>query len=84
MPHLGTPLRDAVDGICLAKFEQTVAGRGLFDPDDVSRLVRENTSNRADHAYLIYALLNLEIWQRTFVDRPGCEVVWDEEFIRAS
>ena len=37
-------------------------------------LIEENRANRADHAYLIYALLTLEIWQRTFLDRPAEEL----------
>jgi len=48
--------------------------RGLFDPQAVERVLSVNQSNKADHAYLIYSLLNLEIWMQTFIDRPGCEV----------
>lgn len=51
-----------------------VAERGLFDPDVVTTLVDDNRANRADHAYLIFALLNLEVWLQTFIDRPGVEV----------
>jgi asparagine synthase (glutamine-hydrolysing) len=50
-----------------------VRARGLFDPIAVTRIIEENRANRADHAYLIYALLSLEIWQQTFIDRPGEE-----------
>lgn len=48
--------------------------RGLFQPEFVQRVLEENDSGRADHAYLIYSLLNLELWQQTFLDRPGVEV----------
>ncbi len=48
--------------------------RGLFDADVVGRVLDENTRDQADHAYLIYALLSLELWQQTYLDRPG-EVV---------
>ena len=48
--------------------------RGIFEPDFVQRVLDENDSGQADHAYLIYALLNLELWQQTFLDRPGVEV----------
>jgi len=51
--------------------------RGLFDPAFVQRLLQENASGRADHAYLIYALLTLEIWMQTFLDRAGVEVTLD-------
>ncbi len=50
---------------------ERVRARGLFDPNEVQRVLRENASGQADHAYLIYALLTLEIWQQTFIDRPG-------------
>lgn len=50
---------------------ENVRRRGLLKPEAVQRIVEDNRANRADHAYLIYALLTLEIWQRTFIDRPG-------------
>lgn len=48
--------------------------RGIFQPQVVERLLREHEANKADHAYLIYALLTLELWLQTFIDRPGVEV----------
>jgi asparagine synthase (glutamine-hydrolysing) len=51
-----------------------LAARGLFDPAVVQRILDENASGRADHTYLIYALLTLEIWMQTFLDEPGREV----------
>lgn len=51
-----------------------VKARGLFDVDFVQRLLDDNAEGRADHAYLIYALLTLEIWMQTFIDGPGVEV----------
>lgn len=48
--------------------------RGLFDPVAVQRLLDQNASGHADHAYTIYALLTLELWMQTFLDRPGVEV----------
>jgi asparagine synthase (glutamine-hydrolysing) len=50
-----------------------VRSRGLFEPSEVQNLIEQNDSGRADHAYIIYALLNLELWMRTFVDRRGEE-----------
>ena len=49
--------------------------RGLFQPQGVQEILTANRANRADHGYLIYALLSLEIWQQTFIDRPGEETV---------
>jgi len=51
-----------------------IEARGLFDPVVVRRLLADNAAGRSDHVYLIYALLTLEIWMRTFLDRPGIEV----------
>lgn len=54
--------------------ERRLRERGLFDPAAVRRVLDENADARADHAYLIYALLTLEIWMQTFIDRPGEKV----------
>jgi asparagine synthase (glutamine-hydrolysing) len=48
--------------------------RGLFRPAAVARLIEENRNGRADHTYLIYSLLTLELWQQTFIDRAGEQV----------
>jgi asparagine synthase (glutamine-hydrolysing) len=75
----GAPLRKWL-GEDLTEVVQYLLGpgqlqaRGLFDPALVQRVLDENLSQRADHAYLIYALLTLEIWMQTFVDRPGVMV----------
>jgi len=54
-----------------------ITDRGLFDPETVQQVIAENEANTADHAYLIYALMSLEIWMMTFVDSPGEEVRLD-------
>jgi asparagine synthase (glutamine-hydrolysing) len=51
-----------------------VEARGIFDAAYLKRVLDENAEGREDHAYLIYALLTLELWMQTFVDRPGVEV----------
>ena len=50
---------------------ERLARRGLFVPGEVQTILDENRLNKRDHGYLIYAMLNLEIWLQTFVDRPG-------------
>jgi asparagine synthase (glutamine-hydrolysing) len=72
----GAPLRkwiaeDLDEVISASLGVRTIRARGLFDAVEVARIFAENRANRADHAYLIYALLTLEIWQQTFVDRRG-------------
>jgi asparagine synthase (glutamine-hydrolysing) len=47
---------------------ETARRRGLFDPEEVARLIRANESGHEDNALRIWALLTLELWFRTFVD----------------
>jgi len=42
--------------------------RGLFKPEEVQRLCREHRNGRRDHGNRIWRLLNLELWQRVFLD----------------
>ena len=49
---------------------ETVARRGLVEPRAVRRLIEDNASGRADTSLQLYALLTLELWHQTFVDRP--------------
>jgi asparagine synthase (glutamine-hydrolysing) len=51
--------------------ESRLRQRGLFEPAVVRALIEENEANRADHAYLLYSLLTLELWQQTFIDGAG-------------
>jgi asparagine synthase (glutamine-hydrolysing) len=48
--------------------------RGIFKPEKVQQILHENAAGTADHAYLIYALVNLELWSQSFLDEPGVEV----------
>lgn len=74
----GPPLRDwviSLDGMINEYLsESNLRQRGIFDTDTVHKVIEENRHNKADHAYLIYAMLNLEIWMQTFIDKPGIEV----------
>ncbi len=51
-----------------------IEARGIFAGAFVKRLLDENSQGRADHTYLIYALLTLEIWMQTFIDNAGEEI----------
>jgi asparagine synthase (glutamine-hydrolysing) len=46
-------------------------GRGLFEPAGLRRLAAEHRAGFADHADRLWLLLNLEVWQRVFVDGEG-------------
>jgi asparagine synthase (glutamine-hydrolysing) len=47
------------------------AARRLFQPAILRRLTEEHRSGRADHGDRLWLLLNLEVWQRVFVDGEG-------------
>ena len=49
--------------------EATVHERGLFDHEQVSRLIRDHEANRVDGTDQLLALMNLEIWSRIYLDR---------------
>jgi len=51
-----------------------VKARGLFEPAAVHRVLQDNAAGTRDHAYLIYALLTMEVWMQTFLDRPAQEI----------
>jgi asparagine synthase (glutamine-hydrolysing) len=59
------PLRPLVEDLLS---EQNVKRRGLFRPSEVKRVVKANLSGREDNNLQVFQLLNLELWQRTFID----------------
>jgi asparagine synthase (glutamine-hydrolysing) len=42
--------------------------RGLFEPAEVRSLVRRHCDGGENHSERLWALITLEIWQRTFID----------------
>ena len=44
--------------------------RGLLKEDSVRQLIDEHTSSEFDHAYRLWNLLCLELWQRMYLDAP--------------
>jgi asparagine synthase (glutamine-hydrolysing) len=60
------PLRPMVDELLS---EETVKRRGLFRPEEVKRVIDANLSGREDYNLQVFQLLNLELWQRAFIDR---------------
>lgn len=62
------PLRDLPAEILL---DPRSTDRGWFRPDAVGRLIDQHTSGAVDHAYKLWALLQLELWLRTYVDAPA-------------
>ncbi|OWY73446.1 asparagine synthase (glutamine-hydrolyzing) [cyanobacterium TDX16] len=75
----GAPLRKWINEDLDAEIsdllgEQRVRNRGLFDAGAISQILRDNRAGKADHTYLLYALLTLEVWMMTFIDQAGSEV----------
>ena len=61
------PLAPLVDDLLLdGRFRM----RGIFDDRAVTRLWRDHRRGTADHPHRIWSLLMLELWFRTFIDRP--------------
>ena len=48
--------------------EETVRRRGLFQPQEVRRVIDANLSGREDYNLQVFQLLTLELWQRAFID----------------
>ncbi len=48
--------------------EETVKRRGLFQPEEVKRIIETNLSGREDYNLQVFQLLNLELWHRAFLD----------------
>jgi asparagine synthase (glutamine-hydrolysing) len=60
------PLRPMVDDLLS---EETLRSRGLFNPQEVRRIINLNLSGREDYNLQVFQLLTLELWQRTFIDK---------------
>jgi asparagine synthase (glutamine-hydrolysing) len=48
--------------------DEVATGRGIFRPDGVRELIDDHVAGRADNANRIWALVQLELWFRTFID----------------
>jgi asparagine synthase (glutamine-hydrolysing) len=44
-------------------------GRGFFDPQALDRLTTEHRQGLANHGDRLWLLINLEMWQRIFIER---------------
>ena len=49
--------------------DETLRRRGIVNPSAVARLRSDNAQGLADYSLQLYALLTLELWHRTFLDR---------------
>lgn len=72
----GAPLRKWLQGELREQMEDllsesSIRNRGLFEPRAVRNLAEMDRSGRVDGAYTLFALMCLELWFRSFVDRNG-------------
>jgi hypothetical protein len=49
--------------------------RGIFEPAAVERLVTGHAASLTDGGDALWALLNVELWYRTFIDGAGVQVL---------
>ncbi len=49
--------------------------RGIFDPPAVERLLSMHHGGEVDAGDIIWSLMNLELWHRTFIDGDGIQVL---------
>jgi len=50
---------------------QRAVGRGYFHPDSIRRMLDEHVRRKAAWHYLLWTLLMLELWHRTYIDGDG-------------
>jgi len=55
--------------------------RGILDGDGARALLDEHVSGQVNHGYRIWELLFLELWFRTYIDRPRAELIGPAEGI---
>jgi asparagine synthase (glutamine-hydrolysing) len=77
-----TPISEWLRKPFLPLLQEFVTGpralqRGLFVPETVRRLVEEHRSGARDHGDRLWLLINLEIWQRIFIDGENHAEVMD-------
>jgi asparagine synthase (glutamine-hydrolysing) len=77
----GAPLRGWLGGPMRELVEDTVRSpslqeRGLFDRVAVIRLLNDTVSGRRDGAYLLLAVVMIELWMRRFADLSTGEAIW--------
>ena len=62
---LRTSLKPMIDDLLS---EETIKRRGLFDFEEVRRVIELNQSGKEDFNLQVFQLLNFEIWMREFLD----------------
>lgn len=68
VPYEGWLRKDLKDIVWGVLTDRKTISRGYFRKDGVEGLLRAN-SNGSDYSKEVFSLLNLELWQRTFLER---------------
>jgi asparagine synthase (glutamine-hydrolysing) len=74
----GVPINEWINAQLRERIRDTFSDtrtreRGYTDPRYVDVLLDEHERGRRDHSWALWALLMLELWQRTFVDNSGAK-----------
>ena len=77
------PLGDWLKGSWWTLVEEFVLGkrarkRGYFDFKVLDTMAREHRAGKANHADRLWLLINLEMWQRIFIDGEGHAAIYQE------
>ena len=59
---------DMKDFLCETLLSKRSLGRGYFEPEIVTGIVKQHIEGRADWTYRLWALLMLELWHKRFID----------------
>lgn len=71
-------LRTAIYQVLL---DPRTLARGLFRPEAIKTMLDEHAGGRVNHRYRLWTLLMLELWFRTYVDRPRTQLTGPAEGI---
>ena len=67
-------MREELSGFLTRLFRRSrFVELGLFDGDEVQRLLREHLEGRRDHNFRLWILMNLEIWYRMYFEGEDVE-----------
>jgi asparagine synthase (glutamine-hydrolysing) len=76
------PFRQLIDECVLG---ERAASRGLLAPAAVQRLVAEHAAGEVDHSERLWALVNLELWHRIFLDgEPAADIALEAPALAAA
>ena len=80
---LGIWLRGELRGLIQMVVETSrMVEEGIFQREEMRRLLREHLEGQVDHSYRLWMLFNLELWYRHFIDLEPVQSL--QEWVRES